>query len=216
MTLLSVLTLYACAHRIQKNPRDPTFFTNRAITRIKLEKWAGVEHDARTAVDLYGLKNPACLKSCYYLAQALLGLQRPQEAYEVAIDAYRASLAAKSPQTENLSRTVLRAKQQIWAASETARLREMNETLGSVEQLIDVELRRALDDLRAQLERGEIGEIGFGEDQKALREDAERNVQNVREAFRVASKGEVQERVCFFFFCFLGFSILSNCSVLIL
>ncbi|KAJ5646143.1 hypothetical protein N7490_002515 [Penicillium lividum] len=180
---------------ILKDPHDPTFFTNRAITRIKLAKWAGVEHDARAAIDIYGLKNTATLKSSYYLSQALLGLQRPQEAYDVAVDAYQLSLTEKNVQTENLSRAVLRAKQQIWAAKETSRLREMNETLKSVEELVEKNLERSIAESKAQLDAGEIGEIGFGEDCKALREDAEKMIQDVREAFRVASKGEVQERV---------------------
>lgn len=155
-----------------------------------------MEHDARAAIDLYGgHKNPASLKSSWYLAQALVGLQRPQEAYDVAIDGYRASLAAQNVQTENLSKIVLRAKQQIWAAKETSRLRELNATLGSVEQLIEADLNRGLSELEEKLQRGEIGEIGCREDQKALREDAENNINNVREAFRIASKGEVQERV---------------------
>ncbi|KGO41504.1 Zinc finger, RING/FYVE/PHD-type [Penicillium expansum] len=180
---------------IQKNPKDATFFTNRAITRIKLAKWADVEHDARAAIEIYGLKNPVALKSHYYLAQALLGLQRPQEAHDVASNAYEQSLVVKNAQTENLSRIVLRAKQQIWAARETSRIRELNETLGSVEALIEADVTRALAELQGRLERGEIGEIGFGEDQKALREDAETKVRNLREAFRVASKGEIEERV---------------------
>ncbi|KAL4779143.1 hypothetical protein BJX76DRAFT_341702 [Aspergillus varians] len=180
---------------ILKNPREPTFFTNRALTRTKLEKWAGVEHDARAAIELYGQKSPNSLKSCWYLSQALLGLQRPQEAYEVAIDAYRASLVARNAQTENLSKAILRAKQQIWAAKETSRLREMDQTLATMEQLVEADLKRALDDLQGQLDRGEIGETGFLEDQKALRQDAETNVKNVREAFRIASNGEIQERI---------------------
>jgi len=180
---------------IQKNPNDPTFFSNRAITRIKLGKWAEVEHDARAAIDLYGLKNPTALKSSYYLAQALLGLQRSQEAYDVAIDAYQLSLSSKNAQTENLSRTVLRAKQQIWAAKETSRLREMNETLKGIETLIEADLDRSVTELRKQVDAGELGEIGFGEDQKALREDSEKKIQDVREAFRIASNGEVKERV---------------------
>ncbi|KAI2710203.1 hypothetical protein CBS147332_5904 [Penicillium roqueforti] len=180
---------------IQKNPSDPTFFTNRAITRSKLAKWADVEHDARAAIEIYGLKNPVALKSYYYLAQALLGLQRPQEALDVASEAYQQSLAAKNAQSENLSQTVLRAKQQIWAARETSRVRQLNETLGSMEALIEADVTRALAELQGRLERGEIGEIGFREDQKALREDAETKVRHLREAFRVASKGEVQERV---------------------
>ncbi|KAJ5243186.1 uncharacterized protein N7469_001513 [Penicillium citrinum] len=180
---------------IQKNPNDPTFFSNRAITRIKLGKWAEVEHDARAAIDLYGLKNPTALKSSYYLSQALLELHRPQEAYDVAIDAYQLSLSSKNAQTENLSRTVLRAKQQIWAAKETSRLREMNETLKGIETLIEADLDRSITELRKQVDAGELGEIGFGEDQKALRKDSEKKIHDVREAFRIASNGEVKERI---------------------
>lgn len=180
---------------IQKNSREPTFFTNRALTRLRLEKWPGVEQDARAAIALYGQESPNRLKSSGYLVQALLGQQQPQPAYDVAIEAYRDSLSAKSPQTENLSKLVLRAKQQIWAHKETRRLREMNDTLATVEGLIKAELQRSLDDLRGQLNAGEIGEIGYVEDEKALRADAEKNIQNTREAFRIASKGEIAERV---------------------
>lgn len=118
----------------------------------------------------------------------------------MAIDAYRASLAAKSVQTETLSRTVLRAKQQIWAAKEARRLREMDDTLAYVEGLAEAELERALGELRRRRDAGEIGQVGFLEDERALREEAERKRANVREAFRIASKGEVQERVCLSFF----------------
>jgi STIP1 family protein 1 len=187
-----------CPRRILKNPKEPSFFTNRAVSRIKLEKWAPAEHDARVAIDLHGPKNPTSLKSFFYLAQALLELQRPLEAYDVAIDAYRSSLAVKNTQTENLSRIVLRSKQQIWAAKETARLREMNDTLASVERLIDANLSRELSDLQSLLEKGEIGEIGFIEDQKVLREEADKKIRHVRDAFKAASNGEIQERVRLF------------------
>ncbi|KAJ6172353.1 Tetratricopeptide-like helical [Penicillium chermesinum] len=180
---------------ILKDPRDPTFFTNRAISRIKLEKWAEVEQDARAALAIYGTKNPASLKSSYYLATALLGLQRPQEAHDVAVEAYELSLREKNAQTENLMRTVLRAKQQIWEGKETARLRESNETLKSVELLIEADLARSIAELQAQLDRGEIGQIGFNEDQSALRADAEKKIRTLREAFEISSKGEIKERV---------------------
>lgn len=114
----------------------------------------------------------------------------------MASEAYKQSLAAKNPQSENLSGIVLRAKQHIWAARETSRVRELNETLGAVEALVEADVTRALAELQGRLDRGEIGEIGFGEDQRALREDAELKVHNLREAFRIASQGEVQTRVC--------------------
>ena len=174
---------------------------------MKLEKWAGVEHDARMAVKLHTPKNPAALKSYYYLAQALLKLRRPHEAYETAEEAYRTSLTTKNSQTENLSRTLLRAKQQIWASKESARLRGMNETLAFAEQAIEAELKREVDALQRRLDKGEIMQIECAEDQRALNEETEKHIHNLREAFRIASKGEIQEKVniplSFFFFFFL-------------
>jgi len=71
----------------------------------------------------------------------------------------------------------------------------MNETLASVEQFIEADLNRELSELHAKLDRGEVGHIGFVEDRKALQGEAEKNVYNVREAFRIASNGDIQERV---------------------
>jgi len=180
---------------ISKDPRDPTFFTNRAVTRIKLEKWEDVEHDARAAINLYGKKDPASLKSVVYLAQALLALNRPQEAYDVAIAAYQFSLDVKHAQTEKLSGMLLRAKKALWEARETARLHEMDETLKSLEELINADLARAERELESQLEKMEIGEVGYREDLGALRADAQKKIQHIRDAFRIASKGEIQERI---------------------
>ncbi|PYI08168.1 U-box domain protein [Aspergillus sclerotiicarbonarius CBS 121057] len=186
---------------IQKNSTEPTFFTNRALTRIRLENWTGTEHDARAAIALYGAHSTASLKSAWYLAQALLGQQRPQEAHEVAVTAYRLSLKAKEikpkdSQTENLSRVVLRAKQAVWAAKETARVRELDETLASVEGLIEREVERGVEELRGQLERGEIGAVGFGEEQKEIRGEWEEKGRRVREVFGIAGeKKGLVERV---------------------
>lgn len=181
--------------RIAKDPHDATFFTNRAVTRIKLEKWEDVEHDARAAINLYGKKDPASLKSSVYLAQALLALNRPQEAYDLTITAYQFSLDVKHVQTEKLSGMLLRAKKALWEARETARLHEMDETLKSLEELINADLARVEAELESQLEKKEIGEVGYREDLSALRADAQKKVEHIREAFRISSKGDIQERV---------------------
>jgi STIP1 family protein 1 len=180
---------------ILKNPREPTLFSNRALVRLKLESWAGAEHDSRIAVDLYGLKNPAAIKITYYLAQALLGLQKPGEAYDVALPAYRHSLEIRNPNSEVLSRTILRAKQAIWAAKETARLRDLNETLKRVEEMLESELEGELRQLEESYQAGEIGHIGYVEDQKELKRETEKRIQDVRDAFGTASSGDMKERV---------------------
>lgn len=188
---ITILTL----RRIQKNPNEPSFFNNRALVRIKQGSWAGAEHDARIAAELFGPKNQAAIKSNYYLAQALLGLQRPAAAFEVALEAYKKSIETRSPNSEPLSKIILRSKQAIWATKETARLREQNETLKQVEQLLEGELEAELSRLRESLERGDIGEVGFTEDQKILKEEASKRLSDVRFAFASAYGGELKERV---------------------
>ncbi|OJD15560.1 hypothetical protein AJ78_04183 [Emergomyces pasteurianus Ep9510] len=180
---------------IQKNCKEPSFFNNRALVRIKLEKWQDAEHDARIAIDLYGPKDSAAIKSNYYLSQALLGLQRPAEAYDVALAAYKASLETRSPNAEPLSRVILRAKQAIWAAKETTRLRNQNETLRKLEELLQADLEKELSELRASLAAGKIGQIGFKEDEKELLDEAQRRLRVVRDVFASSLDGDMKERV---------------------
>lgn len=165
------------------------------MTRIKLESWAGAEHDARIAIDLYGPKDTAALKPQFYLAQALLGLGRPSEAYDVALAAYQRSLDTKNPNAEPLSKMILRAKQAIWAAKETARLREKDETLRKVEELLEADMNKQLEELRQQFEAGHIGEIGYTEDQRVLREETQKKINDVREVFAAAKGDDSKERV---------------------
>ena len=163
---------------------------------MKLESWAGAEHDARIALANYGPKNKSSIKTSYSLAQALLHLQRPQEAYDVALAAYKFSIESQNPNSEVLSKSILRAKQAIWAAKETSRLREANETLKTIEELLESELNNELEQLKKSFEAGEVGQIGYAEDQKLLKEESEKRLQDVREVFAVAQGGEMKERVC--------------------
>lgn len=180
---------------IQKDPNQASLFSNRALVRMKLQSWVGVEHDARIAADLFGPKHASGIKSSYYLAEALLGLQRPAEAYDVAHAAYQVSLDTRSPNSEVLSKIILRAKQAVWAIMETARLREMNETLRSVELLLASDRVAELERLRRQKEDGEIGQTGYNEDVKIVSEEAERKIANVREIFSSSLGGDMKERV---------------------
>ncbi|KLJ07461.1 STIP1 likey and U-box containing protein 1 [Blastomyces silverae] len=180
---------------IQKNSNDPSFYNNRALVRIKLEKWEGAEHDARIAIDLYGPKNPAAIKSNYYLSQSLLGLQRPTEARDVALAAYRASIETKNPNAEPLSKVILRAKQAVWAAKETTRLRDQNETLRKWEELLQADYEKDLAELRARLAAGEIGQIGFEEDKKDLLDETQRRLNIMRDVFAASMGEDMKERV---------------------
>lgn len=180
---------------IQRNPSDPKLFSNRALSRIKLQDWAGAELDARKAIELYGPKNPSSMKPYYYLAQALLGLQHPVEALETAKYAYKICLEIRDSSSEVLSQFILRTRQAQWQRKETARLRELNQTLAEVEDLFQGQLDRELQSLKEKHAQGGIGEVGMQEEQKELEREAQAKQTTVREAFRNAQTEEAAERV---------------------
>lgn len=64
-----------------------------------------------------------------------------------------------------------------------------------MEELLESELDGELRRLRESLEKGEIGEIGFNEDQKILKEEAAKRLEDVRFAFAAAYGEELKERV---------------------
>lgn len=183
------------AFSIQQNPSDPKLFSNRALTRVKLQEWSGAENDARKAIELYGAKNPLAMKSYYSLAQALLGLKHPVEALETAKYAYKICLEIKDSSSEVLSQFILRTKQAQWRSKEIARLRQLNETQASVEDLLQLQLDKDLADLEGRYSRGEIGEVGRNEERAALEKEAEERKSNVRQAFQNAQNEETVERV---------------------
>jgi STIP1 homology and U-box containing protein 1 len=90
------------------------------------------------------------MKPYYNLAQALLGLKHPVEALETAKHAYKVCLEIKDSSSEVLSQFILRTKQVQWQSKETARLRELNETLATVEDLLQQQLDKDLADLEGR------------------------------------------------------------------
>jgi STIP1 homology and U-box containing protein 1 len=184
--------------RIQKNPSDPKLFSNRALTRVKIHDWSGAETDARKAIELYGPKNSMAMKAYYTLSEALLGLKHPREALETAKYAYKICLEIRDSSSEVISRLILRTKQAQWQTRESARLGELNATLGNVEKLLQQQLDTATQDLDARYNRQEIGEVERNEEREVLENKAREQRSMVREAFSTNLQvEEYAERVSF-------------------
>ena len=135
------------------------------------------------------------MKSYYNLAQALLNQRHPQEALETAKHAYRICLEIKDSSAEVLSQFILRTKQAQWQTRETNRLRELNETLAVVENLLDQQLERDLLDLDTRFSRQEIGRTGHDEERLQLQSEASDRRRNIRDGMRDPEKPETAERV---------------------
>lgn len=135
------------------------------------------------------------MKSYYNLAQALLALKHPVDALETAKYAYKLCLELKDSSSELLSQFILKTKQAQWQSRETARLRQLIETLANVEDLLQQQLDKEIADLQERYARGQVGEVGRNEERAALEKEAEERRGNVRHAFRNAQNEETNERV---------------------
>jgi STIP1 family protein 1 len=167
------------------------------LTRIKLQDWPGAEQDSRAAIRIYDeqKRENESMKSYYYLAQALLNLKKPAEALERAKYAYSICLQIHDSSSEVLSQFILRTKQAQWQSKETARLRELNQTLAVVEDLLDQQLEKDLAEVEWRFAKEEIGETGRDEERASLNKEAEDRRRIIRDAFRDPSKAETAERV---------------------
>ena len=135
------------------------------------------------------------MKSHYYLAQALLAMRHVGEAVEEAKHAYSICLQTNDSSSEILSQFILRTKQAQWQSRETARLREMNDTLATVESMLEDKLKKDIEELDQRFKDGEIGDTGRHEEMTQLEKEAEDRRKNVRIAFRDSTKPETAERV---------------------
>ena len=185
-------TLYSQA--IIHNSSDPKLFSNRAMTRVKLQDWAGAETDSRKAIELYGERSPAAMKSHYSLAQALLEQRHPEEALTTAKWAYKVCLETKDNSSEILSQFILRTKQTLWNTRETKRLRDLDSTLASMEALLQDDLDRAIKELGLQLEQGILGQTGFNEESASLTNEMLEKRSLLRSCFAKGREDEMAER----------------------
>lgn len=135
------------------------------------------------------------MKPYYYLAQALLELRHTTEALQAAHKAYQFCLETKDASTEILSRFILRAKQAHWQTKETARLREINHTLGLVEDLLQQRYERDLEDIEQRFKSLEVGETGRSEERIELEKELEERRKIVRAAFTDSTNKDTSERV---------------------
>ena len=179
---------YGQAIAIRSN--DPKLFQNRALSRIRLSDWRGAERDSRKAIEL----DEKSMKAHFYLAQALINLRHVGEAHREALKAYQICIASSDTSAEVVGQTVLRAKQAVWQMKETERLREMNETLATIEVVMEQQLDRDLNDVEARFTKMEIGEMGRGEEAHMLRSEYEERRRNIRTAFEVDGRPETKER----------------------
>jgi len=184
------------SHAIQQNASNPLLYTNRANARLKLKLWEEVIDDCLRSLDLLREN----MKAFYFLGQAQLELNHPNEALSSALTAYE--LCSKSPQQTSsafaIASFVLRCKRAKWDLRERDRIHRRHELLGELETKLDDDRKRDLATIEARRARGEIGTVTAEEESKAAGDIFEIKVNELRNSFAISDPQHLEKRVSFF------------------
>ncbi|KAH9869003.1 hypothetical protein J1614_008080 [Plenodomus biglobosus] len=177
---------------IQKNSNNPLLFTNRANARLKLEKWEGVIDDSIRSIEL--LKDN--MKAFFYLAQAQLAINHPNEALSSALMAYQLCTNS-SQQTSNaatISALVLRCKKAKWDIRERERVRRRADLLSDLEAMLETQYKKDMDDIDARIECNQVTRMEGQEEKSERKSEFEKKRDDLRTAFAISDPENQQKR----------------------
>lgn len=176
---------------IEKDPRNPKLFTNRAMTRVRLESWNDCIDDCLKSIEI----EPGNMKGYYYLAQAHLALNHPNEALNSAVTAYEECLRTNSSSTNNVSSLVLMAKMKKWEAKERDRIRRRSALLAELEDGLGKVEQYELHNLKSRVMKGEVGNVEAAEEKEEIEENARKKIEELRTVFAISDPENLQRRV---------------------
>lgn len=162
---------------------NPAYFTNRALMRIKLQKWDEAIHDCQRAIELA----PESMKGHHYLAQALVHRNTPNEGLKHAKKAYELALAQNSPSTTVIVGIVLEAKKKVWEAKERQRIAAESELLEELCQNIQEKGHQEKEATRRNAE-GHLSEEDLRYELDSIDEDTDRKMARLRDVFAMSDE----------------------------
>ena len=131
------------------------------------------------------------MKGYFYLAQAQLALNHPNEAYTSALSAYEKCLETFSASTQAVSNLVLQAKKQKWESREKERIRQRSELLRELEEGL---MRKKKEDLQSL--RFRMLDYSDEQEEKAdIELDCRKKIEELRTVFAVADPKNLKRRV---------------------
>ncbi|KHN98982.1 Tetratricopeptide-like helical [Metarhizium album ARSEF 1941] len=153
------------------DPQNPTLYTNRAMSRLRLSLWESVIADCQTCLSIA----PDSMKAHYYLSQAFLHTKDYESALVHALRAHEICSKTNDKSLTQITATVLRCKKERWEHRERLRPKEAHVLEATVLDL----LAKDADEMLAD---PSIGEFEKG----LIREDNEQRMQQVRSVFERA------------------------------
>ena len=157
------------------------------MTRIKLDQFEGCMDDCLKSIELDRVN----MKGYYFLAQAQLALNHPNEALSSALTAYEKCIESNDKSASAVSGLVLQAKKQKWEASEKERIRNRSSMLRELEDVLMKNKREELRQLRLKMLRFDEE----AEEKSDIELECRKKIEELRTIFGIADPKNLQRRV---------------------
>ncbi|KAI4174601.1 MAG: hypothetical protein LQ343_002174 [Gyalolechia ehrenbergii] len=176
---------------IKQDSLNPKLFTNRAMTRLRLQCWNSCIDDCLRSIEL----SPHNMKAYYYLAQAQLALHHPNEALSSALTAYDECLKSDifNSSTRHISQLVLQAKKDKWEAQERERMRRRSDLLRELEDGLTAMKGFDLQNLGVKYQ-GRLDSMEAKEERENVETGARKKIEELRSVFALADPENLQQR----------------------
>jgi len=135
------------------------------------------------------------MKAFYYLAQAQLELNRPNEALNSALKAYEICVNIGSPSMSYVSALVLKIKKELWDHRERRRIREQSELLAEMISRLEHARDAQMAVVREKLARRENLPSEAEEEIKIIQEISQRKIDELQRVFAIAHPNNLKKRV---------------------
>ncbi|KAI0100942.1 U-box domain-containing protein [Nemania sp. FL0031] len=135
---------------------NPSLYTNRAMSRIKLALYESASADCHACLKLNGPN----MKAYFILSQCLLAMHDVEGALENALLAHRLGSETCDKSLAQLTAQVLRCKKERWDELEKKRVREGQELETQLISLMQREQNETMAFCTSEIERQEVAEEG--------------------------------------------------------
>ena len=125
------------------------------------------------------------MKAYYYLAQAQMALQHPNEALTSALTAYNLCLKTGDASVNSISALVLQAKKEKWEVRERDRVRRRNALLDELEAGLQKARRDDRGTIDMLLANGELDPATAQDEAHILDQVTAQKIQDLRSVFAV-------------------------------
>ncbi|KAI9795152.1 MAG: hypothetical protein M1816_000174 [Peltula sp. TS41687] len=175
---------------ITLDPTNPTLYNNRAFARLKLSAWDLVISDCLESIRLESVN----MKGYYYLAQAQMALNHPNEALSSALTAYEFCIQTGNASAASISALILKAKKAKWEARERERLRRQDALLRELEERLDAARLTERKAIEHDLRSGRVERTQADEESEIVEDMTRKKLDELRNVFAIAKPLALQRR----------------------